>query len=409
MKTTISSTWKLITSVGVVLCLVLAQAQTMSAREADDALSAFQYVYTTSAFTDLTVPSVVEVPITDTFDRALFAVEEVETGNVVAHYYRVVHQSTPQDIAAWDQEGVSLHALTDGSYNTTIDFPLIAEDANVVVVHLSADEPVTSSQIKFNLARNVALPHTAKLTAITDEGERIIVATTRVHGTTLSFPATTASIWKLALTYVQPLRFTELQLVQDDVAAHTAHSIRFLAQPNYTYRIYADPDRAVTLKTNEGGNLHDNEGVVVVSATGKTPNTTYVIADSDEDNVPDIIDNCVSVPNTDQKDIDNNGRGDACDDFDRDGVLNHTDNCDNNPNRNQADEDGDGIGDVCDEEESRITEKYVWIPWAGLGLVVLVILGMFLVILRRSIEQPEVVSESVADRGEGNNQEDVTT
>ena len=48
-------------------------------------------------------------------------------------------------------------------------------------------------------------------------------------------------------------------------------------------------------------------------------------------------------------------------------VVNSQDNCVNEPNRNQRDTDSDGIGDVCDQEESRITEKYPWIPWLGIG------------------------------------------
>jgi hypothetical protein len=35
--------------------------------------------------------------------------------------------------------------------------------------------------------------------------------------------------------------------------------------------------------------------------------------DSDDDLVPDDIDNCVSVANTDQRDFDGDGHGDACD------------------------------------------------------------------------------------------------
>ncbi len=95
-------------------------------------------------------------------------------------------------------------------------------------------------------------------------------------------------------------------------------------------------------------------------------------ADSDVDGVADVCDNCVSIPNPDQNDNDNDMAGDACDiDDDNDGLADTGDNCpfvvnadqanpdlddfgsacDNCPlryNPDQADEDADGIGDACD-------------------------------------------------------------
>ncbi len=72
-----------------------------------------------------------------------------------------------------------------------------------------------------------------------------------------------------------------------------------------------------------------------------------------------------------------NGRGDECDDYDQDGVINEKDNCPNEPNVHQDDDDGDGIGDSCDEEESRLTEKFSWLPWLGMGLAAFIIVALF--------------------------------
>ncbi len=74
--------------------------------------------------------------------------------------------------------------------------------------------------------------------------------------------------------------------------------------------------------------------------------------DSDGDGVGDNVDNCVTTPNGDQADADNDGQGDACDsDIDGDGVANDDDNCASTPNAGQEDNDADGMGDVCDTDD----------------------------------------------------------
>jgi hypothetical protein len=81
--------------------------------------------------------------------------------------------------------------------------------------------------------------------------------------------------------------------------------------------------------------------------------------DVDSDGVGDVCDICVDDFNSDQSDADGDGLGDACDncpfksnitqvDGDGDGVGDPCDNCLVDPNPEQLDSDGNGIGDACD-------------------------------------------------------------
>lgn len=76
-------------------------------------------------------------------------------------------------------------------------------------------------------------------------------------------------------------------------------------------------------------------------------------ADGDGDGVPDSSDNCPTTANADQRDLDADGAGDACDeDDDGDNVADSSDNCPGVSNQDQTDEDGDGRGDECDDARS---------------------------------------------------------
>jgi hypothetical protein len=103
------------------------------------------------------------------------------------------------------------------------------------------------------------------------------------------------------------------------------------------------------------------------------PNLKYD-SDFDGDGISNEIDNCPYLFNPDQKDINFNGIGDACEDDDGDGIPNALDNCPDVYNPNQKDSDGDGIGDVCDDKDNRFLEQNTFIAYF-LGALAILIFG----------------------------------
>lgn len=102
--------------------------------------------------------------------------------------------------------------------------------------------------------------------------------------------------------------------------------------------------------------------------------------DFDGDSVKNDDDNCLKIANADQKDINYNSIGDACEDDDNDGIKNSLDNCLESYNPDQLDGDDDGIGNVCDNADGRFFEqnKYLLFIFAGIIAVVFVIFSIIL-------------------------------
>jgi hypothetical protein len=338
------------------------------------------------------VPTVVEVPVSlDPTSLSVLSVYNLTTSSYEPYYLTsTAKQEAASQVAAAGATGNPI-AIADGNYATYLEFP-VREGMNRGSITFSYSEPIAASSLLFSLDANVALPQTIMVTAETAQGTYTVVAPTRLYQTYVSFPKTTAAIWHITFDYIQPLRITEMKLNDLSSGTIVARGARFLAQPGQSYWVYLDADRYVRPVDKESGDLTSNKGVLLLSAPNTVHNPAYTPADSDTDGVPDLTDNCVSVVNSDQKDSDMNGRGDACEDYDRDGVVNSLDNCSNEPNQSQVDTDADGIGDVCDSLDNRITERLPWLPWAGIVVAALVLLGLFVMVFLYKKEETSEVS-----------------
>ena len=365
--------------------------------------SQFQQVFEVPV-QEILVPTVVEVALPDVEDkRTQFLVVDTVTGNRVASLYDTQFEIEPVFYQV-SEAGRILPSLTDDNQSTNKTFPVSADAGGAVTLLVESAEAFSASGIMLDLARNVALPTNVAIEAEVDGDREVVVANTRVNSTRVTFPETVSQFWYITLQYAQPLRINELRFSQTDVDESVEYTLRFLAQPDTTYQVYLDPESYVSLDRIESGNLSSDEEVVVIEEViSVTPNPGFVFSDTDEDGIPDRRDNCVLTANPEQLDVNDNGRGDQCDDFDRDGIINSKDNCVNQPNREQLDEDADGFGDSCDEEESRVTEKYSWIPWAAMGFALFVFALLFIIVLRRvqaekrKEESDQMIKEPVND------------
>jgi hypothetical protein len=342
-------------------------------------------LYGEVTITDIVVPTVVALP----FDSAqleqtdFYVVDESSAKRISSQYFKnPVNKSNSSRIFGADGNDIPL--LTDNDPKTTYTFPLINDNQTETVLRVVFSEPVASSKLILALDKNVALPTSVKIVAVTDTQPLTVLAPIQMRSTTQVFPSTMAKEWQITFTHGQLMRLSSLTLVPDVVDNSTSGTLRFLAQPNRTYTIYANAEKPIQVTAQEGGDLSDSTSLKILPPLLLKDNPEYMPADLDGDTIIDIYDNCVSVSNQDQLDIDNNGRGDVCDDFDRDGIINNQDNCPDEPNSAQADTDADGIGDQCDGEESRFTEQYPFIPWLGLCFAALAILGMFFVVSKHT-------------------------
>ncbi len=343
--------------------------------------TAFRYVMQVPAV-DIAVPTVVEVPLFDGRTDTGEIIVRSADGTFGPALYHHAFESTPFTVSSDDVPSTA--AMYDGRPDTYVAFPFTEGQTNSVSFVIREDEPQIVNGFTVDVPVNVTLPDMVRITKLASSaGEQptTLVSQRRMNGRTVSFPETTIGTLLVEFTLSQPLRISEVAV---NVVSHMqTEGIRFLAQPHQSYTVYLSPDRVYGTVPSGGVNLL-GEAVVLDGSNGPiTPNPAYAPADRDGDGVPDQRDNCPSVVNPDQADIDHNGTGDACDDFDHDGVLNVRDNCPTTPNRDQMDTDGDGIGDACDTVENRFTERNPWVPWAGMGIAVVVLIGLLALTVRR--------------------------
>lgn len=383
----------------LVALFVVAPAAALTPRRPTDIpvqeiLSYFRSVQDIKA-TNFPVVTVVQLSVIDV-NATNYVVYENETKTIQPHAIVTIEELTPFLITS-NNSTSDRQNLHDNDTNTFVDynFDTLVEGNNLARFEFSYKKPIITSSLQYSLAANVQEPKYVTI-QITEPGKinpTILVNRQRVYGGIIQFPRTFAQQFSLTFEYDQFLRISELGFKQLETDAIGGQYLRFLARPGLTYKLYSHPTGNVPyIKTAEVGDLTSNNvKAVTISTAALYDNPLFIVPDSDADGVLNSIDNCAMIQNSDQKDINNNGRGDACEDFDGDGIMNAQDNCPDNPNKVQQDADSDRIGDHCDTEESRLIERLSFLPWVGLVVGFGVVIFLFRSTLKKTDnETPEI-------------------
>lgn len=326
-------------------------------------------------------PAIVEInglPYNSTYFLATDKGEAVQQQFQSTRKTKIVQ---PKQVVACIKDCNNAPSLADADESTTFDFPLVTSGVQNGTIKIVYAEPLETDTIVFRTTSDSYIPSTFTLTI---DGKRVL---NTMYGTQARFPKMKAQIIEIAFDYNQPIRFMEVGVgtVEKEVVTN---AIRFVYQPNTSYVLYQNATEGREDTPIPAINLFMNKKEFDASLGDVEKNPTYIVKvfkekDSDGDAIVDSVDNCPMQQNNNQADSNENGIGDVCDDYDYDGVPTYRDNCSMIINKDQMDKDRDGMGDVCDVEESRITEKYVWIPWLVFAVVFAGIMSMIYVTMKK--------------------------
>ncbi len=352
---------KSITIVNVAIVTLLGFVSSVYATDDMSYLSS----YKTSSFLEekqVTIPTIMELGAVS----SPFIIIDSDNQKVPVHGSTKEVNLLPETVLACKESSYCSQEvlLLDRDQTTWFDFQLEHDGLNKGSIRIVYSNPITTNKVIFETTKDSYTPDSFSLYA-----DGVLVLSNSKIDTV--FPQMTAKEFLIRFNYDKPIRFTEVGVGYDIT---TASAVRFVYLPGKKYTIYTNGAPGAAISPRSAANLFDTKQPFEMIKIGQDLNNPlYKEGDADMDMVPDGSDNCKYVKNTDQKDSNNNKVGDSCDDYDYDGVVTFTDNCKEQYNPDQRDTDSDGLGDVCDSEESRITEKYTWLPWLSIAIVFLAV------------------------------------
>jgi hypothetical protein len=352
----------------------------------------------------ISVPTVTDVDISSIPETEISSsIVLVESGQEIPHASLLQTQRSSLRTMLRAQDTVNGSAMAnravDGDLNTYTQYRYVEQldlegrvVPNTVTISITSQEIVHADALTITFGDRIAKPRSILIEAdsldiATSEVVRQVILAERPFGADyVSFPHVQASTYHITLTYSDYLRIEEIVLhpYQSDGGQRIVRNLRFNAMPAQSYTLYYDAKSYIDVPTGELPRIATVQSAQKGSLGAVQNNPSFGTWDTDGDGIADGEDNCLLIVNADQLDKNVNGRGDVCEDFDRDGVVGAKDNCPNITNARQIDSDGDGLGDACDGLESRLMERFTWLPILAIAFVTLVVVFLIARVLRKS-------------------------
>ncbi len=343
----------------------------------DNKVSIFKKYYKIEPTDKIKTPAIFEVYTKD--DISSFEVYDKTAGKFI--YYELVNEHVNKNYSIFDaQTNKKIPELTDDNLETKISINPYSEFSKKEFI-LRTKKPSVIDKISLDFKNYQNFPLIIRVYDL--DNAKILVNKTFLTKKYVDFPKTNSSQLLIEISYRQAFDLYEITAHSKDLNT-SIKKVKFLARPNHEYMLFYEPAILNYLVSRvDEGNLQRLQYRIKAKLVGPYNNKYFQEPDQDKDGVIDRIDNCPSVANPEQKDNNNNGIGDACEDFDLDGILNYMDNCPELANFSQADTDKDGVGDACDNKDDRLLESSPYIMYASIIFMLLIIVGSVVFIITK--------------------------